>query len=337
MTGTGERGVMRLCFLGCGKIASRHSGTVRGLKAGVACSYASRSLEKARAFSAKLGGVGAFGSYAEAVASPAVDVVAVLTPPSSHLEWTLAALGSGKDVILEKPPVLRSTDFDAIEQACRANGRFVYVAENYHYKPLLDRVRAVLASGTIGEPLFIHLNAVKQQTTSGWRDDAATAGGGALLEGGIHWVNFAASLGLTVRSVKAARPGTRPGLERSMALLLEYAEGPVGFLSYSWEVASPLKGVRFSRIYGREGGVAFESNGLLLVTYGRRWTVQVPGVSDIQGYKAMFADFVRAWHDRIEARMTLARARRDIEIVEEAYRSAGVLAAPPEAGVSSRG
>ena len=325
MTGPGAGRAMRVCFLGCGKIAEKHSRTLRRLKPAVACAYASRSLAKAQAFNARLGGDGAFGSYAEAVRSPSVDVVAVVTPPVSHLEWTLAALDAGKDVILEKPPALRSNDFDAIERACQGTGRFVYVAENYHYKPLLARVRAVLASGALGEPLFIHLNAVRQQQTAGWRNDPEEVGGGALYEGGIHWVDFAAGLGLTVKSVKAVRPGAAAGLERSMALLFEYAEGPAGLLSYSWDVASPLKGLRISRIYGREGGVAFESNGLFLATYGRRWSVQFPGVADIQGYRAMFADFLRAWRERTEAQMTLARARRDLEIVEEAYLSAGVV------------
>jgi UDP-N-acetylglucosamine 3-dehydrogenase len=332
MTGPVDRRTMRLCLLGCGKIAETHSRTLGGLKAGVECSFASRSLPKAQAFNARLGGVGAFGSYREAVGSPSVDVVAVVTPPSSHLEWTLAALEGGKDVILEKPPVLCSTDFDAVERACRATGRFVYVAENYHYKPLVARVRALLASGAVGEPLFVHLNAVKRQKTSDWRNDPAEAGGGALFEGGIHWVNFASSLGLTIRSVKAAAPGAGSGLERSMALLFAYAEGAVGLLSYSWEVASPLRGVRFSRIYGRQGSIAFESNGLVLATSGRRWSLQIPGVSDIQGYKAMFTDFVRAWRERTESSMTLARARRDLEIIEEAYRSAGVHQPPAAAG-----
>jgi predicted dehydrogenase len=324
MTGPYDGPAMRLCFLGCGKIAAGHSRTLRVLKPHIQCSYASRSLARAQAMNAAQGGVGAFGSYAEAVASPSVDVVAVVTPPSSHLEWTLAALEAGKDVILEKPPVLRSADFDAIERACLARGRFVYVAENYFYKPLLARIRDILASGAVGEPLFIHLNAVKRQGTTGWRNEPAASGGGALFEGGIHWIDFAGALGYTIRSVRAVRPGAGTGLERSMALLIEYADGPAGLLSYSWEVASPLKGVRFSRIYGREGSIVFESNGLFLATSGRRWSVQLPGVSDIQGYKAMFADFLRAWRERSEAKMTLARARRDVEIVEEAYRSAGV-------------
>ena len=301
------------------------------MQAGIRCAYASRSIEKARALNRKYGGDAAFGSYEEAIASPSVDVVAVLTPPSSHLEWTLAAIRAGKDVIVEKPPVLRSADFDAIEQACRTTGRHVYVAENYYYKPLLSRLRQVLSAGTIGEPLFIHLNAVKRQKTDQWRDDAALAGGGALFEGGIHWVNFAGALGFTIRSVRAAGPGRPGGPERSMALLIDYAEGPVGLLSYSWEVASPLKGIRISRIYGREGSIAFESSGLFLATSGRHWRVLSPGLRDIQGYKGMFTDFLRAWRLGEEAKMTLARARRDVEVVEEAYRSAGLLSGPERA------
>ena len=315
---------MRVCFLGCGRVADAHSGRLRRFRPGVTLSYASRSLQKAQALSSKHGGILAFGSYRQGVDSPDIDVVAVVTPPSIHLEWTLAALEAGKDVILEKPPVLRSSDIGIIEQACRAAGRHVYVAENYYYKPMLAAVREAVGSGAIGEPLFIHLNAVKRQRTGGWRDVAAEAGGGALFEGGIHWVNFAGALGLTIASVKAGRPGGREGLERSMALLIEYAEGPVGLLSYSWEVASLLGGLRASRIYGRDGSLMFESNGLFMATSGRRWRVRCPGLRDMLGYHAMFADFLRAWRARTEAAMTLARARRDLEVVEEAYRSAGI-------------
>jgi predicted dehydrogenase len=315
---------MRLCFLGCGQIAHAHTGRLRGLGSAVTCAYASRSAEKARDFAQTHGGARAFGSYADAIASPDIDVIAVVTPPASHLEWTLAALEAGKDVILEKPPVLRSSDFDAIERTARARNRFVYVAENYYYKPVLAAVRDALAAGIVGEPLFISLNAVKRQATGGWRDDEGVAGGGALFEGGIHWVNFAGALGYTIRRVEAVRPGTGTGIERSMALLIEYADGPAGLLSYSWEVASPLKGLRASRVYGREGSLVFESNGLFLAAAGRRWSLQFPNVGDMLGYKAMFSDFLRAWRERTEAKMTLARARRDLEVIEEAYRSAGV-------------
>jgi hypothetical protein len=61
-----------------------------------------------------------------------------------------------------------------------------------------------------------------------------------------------------------------------------------------------------------------------MATSGRRWRVRFPGLGDMLGYQAMFDDFLKSWVVRSEAAMTLARARRDLEIVEEAYRSAGV-------------
>jgi predicted dehydrogenase len=50
-------------------------------------------------------------------------------------------------------------------------------------------------------------------------------------------------------------------------------------------------------------------------------------VRDLAGYRAMFTDFVRAWRDGTEPELTFARARRDLELVEAAYASAGLPAA----------
>jgi len=71
--------------------------------------------------------------------------MAVVTPPSSHLEWTLAPRGwQGRDTReAASSPV---ADFDLIERMRSARGRLVYVAENYYYKPVLGAVRGALKS-----------------------------------------------------------------------------------------------------------------------------------------------------------------------------------------------
>ncbi|MFQ5680064.1 MAG: Gfo/Idh/MocA family protein, partial [Gemmatimonadota bacterium] len=269
-------------------------------------------------------GVAAFGSYEEALADPAVRVALILTPPASHLELAALALEAGKEVIVEKPPFLRSSDFDTIQELCARTGRRLFVAENYFYKPLASTLRLLLADDVIGEPHFFEVNALKLQRTGDWRDDVELAGGGALFEGGIHWINLLASLGPRVTRARGVRVGQGPGPERGMHVQLEFEGGAAGTLLYSWEVPSPLKGLRLSRIYGREGSISFESNGLWIGVWGRRKRFLLPGLRDIAGYRSMFADFFRAIRTGAEARMTLARARRDLELVEEAYRSAGV-------------
>jgi len=298
-----------------------HSKTLRRFS-GVPRYYASREIANAKELCRRYGGAGAFGSYEEALASDDVDVALVLTPPALHLDWTLRALRAGKDVIVEKPAFLRSSDFDAVEQAARENERRVFVAENYFYKPLAAALRSVISSGLVGEILFVQVNAIKHQRTGDWRDDAALSGAGALFEGGIHWINFVSNLGLTVRSVRGHRPGDHRGIERSMLVTIEYEGGAVGTLAYSWEVPSPLKGVRVSRIFGREGSIAFESNGLFLAVTGAHKRLSFPGVRDLAGYKAMFRDFVDSWRSGSQPQMDLVRARRDLELVEAAYRSA---------------
>ena len=121
-------------------------------------------------------------------------------------------------------------------------------------------------------------------------------------------------------------PGPKGGGEKSILVTLTYDRGAVAALSYSWEVPSLPGGLRISRIYGTEGSAAFESNGVFFATTGRRWRVGVPGLRDLLGYKAMFADFVDSLAGSHLPRFTLADARRDVELIEEAYRSAGIRA-----------
>jgi predicted dehydrogenase len=311
--------VITLAFLGCGRVARAHAKRLRRHKRDVEVAFASRDPERARQFGDELGGP-ALGTYDDALATADVDVAVITTPPDAHKELALRALAAGKHVVIEKPPVASTSELDQIAAAARDAGKQVFVAENYFYKPSLRRVRRLIADGAIGDVLFVHTNAIKRQGDGDWR-----AAHGALLEGGIHWIDFMANLGLRVREVRGFRPGepathaARP--DRSMMIAFEYAEGAVGMLSYSWEVPSTARGLRLSKIYGKAGTITFESNGLWTLCHGKKLRFYV-GLRDLAGYRAMWADFVRAWKDGTPAAMTLAHARRDLELVEQAYATA---------------
>jgi predicted dehydrogenase len=312
---------INLAFLGCGNITRAHSGTLKRSK-DVLRYYASRDRAHAEQYSRNLGGAGAFGSYREAMEDSRIDAVLVATPPDSHLELTLEALARGKHVIVEKPAFLRSEDFGPVRAAAERAGRRVFIAENYAYKPLARALQRIIGSGALGEVRFLHLVAVKKQRHGGWKDDPALAGGGALFEGGVHWIDLLAHLGLTIESVHGFRP--RPGdtLERSMVVAARFEGGGIGTLYHSWEIPSPLRGVRLSRIYGTRGSAVFESNGLIVAVTSPRLKLVFPGFRDISGYAAMFADFFQSMRSGREPLMTLARARRGLELIEAAYATA---------------
>ena len=313
----------------------RHRRTIAAVDPTVRVSFASRDAARAAEFARRHRGHASWGSYDAAIRDPSVDVVLIATPPVSHLDLTLLALAAGKHVIVEKPAFLHAADVATVEQLAARMGRRVLVAENYLYKPLTGVLRTIISSGELGDVRFIAVNALKDSIRPGWRGDPDVAGGGALFEGGVHWLHLMAELGLTIESVQGFRAGPASGLERSTLVVLRYVGGPVGTLHHSWETPARFRGLQLSRIAGTRGSVTFESNGIVVFLRGEhrsRWIF--PGLRDIEGYRAMFRDFLAALRGTSEPRMTLARARRDLELIEAATPAAGTLATLADAGIS---
>jgi len=300
-----------IAFLGTGMAADLHTKTLRAIAPEVRRFYASRDDGRGAAAAARHGGAGHFADYAAAVESRAVAVVLVALPPAAHLEWTLRALAAGKHVIVEKPPFLHAADFDEVASAASAARRQVLVAENYFYKPLAGLLRSIVQHGDVGQIRFIHLNALKAQPTGNWRDDPALAGGGALFEGGIHWISLLANIGLTPSRIHAALPGAGESADRNAAVTLEYEEGAVATLHYS-------------QVYGTSGSVFFETNGILAIVTGRRRRLAVRGLTDLAGYRGMMTDFLQSIRANRAPAYDLARARRDVRLIEEAYAAAAL-------------
>jgi len=89
-------------------------------------------------------------------------------------------------------------------------------------------------------------------------------------------------------------------------------------------VPATARGLRLSKIYGRDGSITFETNGLWLLCHGKKTRLYVPPLRDLTGHRPMWADFVHAWKTGSEPAMGLARARYDLELVEQAYASVAV-------------
>jgi len=323
-------GPLRVAFLGCGFITRVHSRHLRRLRSDIVCAYASRDRAKADAYAREFAGCGAYGDYAAAIADPAVDAVVVAVPPRDHLELTLRALAAGKHVLVEKPAFPRAEDFQEAIAARDRAGRTVLVGENDHYKPLVGCLKRLLAQGTIGDLVFAHFVTIAERlkTADDWRNDEAMAGGDAFFEEGIHWLHIAGSLGPRITSIHGYRPSiSRSGPDRrakSMMVAFRYENDAVGTLYYSREIPSLFRGLRISKLFGRDGVISFESNGAFVVARGRGVPrIVFPGFRDIRGYQAMYRDFARAIRSGDAPEMSLERAMADQRLMEQVYATAG--------------
>ncbi len=178
--------------------------------------------------------------------------------------------------------------------------------------------------------VFAHFTTIahRLKTADDWRNDEAMAGGDAFFEEGIHWLHLAGSLGPRITSIHGYRPrrlARRAGPRaKSMMVAFRYDNGAVGSLYYSREIPSLLRGLRLSKLFGREGVITFESNGaVVLVRGGGLPRLLFPGFRDIRGYRAMYRDFARAIREGRSPEMSLERAIEDQQLMDQVYATIG--------------
>jgi predicted dehydrogenase len=326
---------LHLAFLGCGFITRVHSGYLKGLGPGLSWGYASREPGRAEEYRRRFGGARAYGSYDAAIEDPAVDAVVVAVPPRFHVDLALRGLAAGKHVLVEKPAFPSLADYDTVRAARDGAARVVIVGENDHYKPLAVTLRRLLAAGTVGDLVFAHFTTIvrRLKAAGDWRNDEAMAGGDAFFEEGVHWLHLAGSLGPRIVRIEGFRPPPAAGgadrRAKSMMVAFQYDNGAAGALYYSREVPSLLRGLRVSKLFGRDGVITFESNGAFVLARGRGLPrVTVPGVRDIRGYAAMYRDFLSSIRTGGTPEMSLERAREDHVLMERVLETARPASSP---------
>ncbi|MDY6935507.1 MAG: Gfo/Idh/MocA family oxidoreductase [Spirochaetota bacterium] len=315
-----------ICFFGCGNIAARHAKILKKIHSDIDISFASRNLSKSKEYVSKYGGRISFGSYEDAAVSDLFDIAFITTPPDSHSKLAILNADNNKDIIIEKPITRNIEELNDIERAVAKNRVNCTVAENYYYKPFIKRVREYIEGDYIGNPLIIDLNKTNRDKISGWRSDASIVGGGALLEGGVHWINALVSLaGASPVQVLASKPDieydTNIPFEDSMIINVEFENGMIGRLLHSWRIPNSLKGVGLSKVYGTEGVITFESNGLFVYVYGKRKGLSIINPMDFLGFKAMHKAFIEAYISQRSWQPSLERIRRELRLIDSAYKS----------------
>ncbi len=309
---------------GCGAIAKKHASVLRGFPKDSDVSFSSRDGDKAQRYRDRWRGLKAYGGLESALEDPAVDVVLLCTPHHTHAPLAEACLRAGKRVIVEKPLALTFGEGSRLVASAESKGLLLTVAENYHYRPGLLKLEEWIARGMVGDLQLIRIHKLHRRKADlvDWRVDAASMGGGALIDGGIHWVNVLNTLAGPVADVMAQSfPDLGAGrAEMGLSVLSKSERGVVGQLNYSW-IHSDYSDLKFFAVYGTKGTVYVNHTFLFLHYHGRsgrRWWV---GLRDALGFRAMWEDFLKSIRDGTSPRMTARKALEDVRFVEKAYRS----------------
>lgn len=118
---------------------------------GELAAVASRDLQSARTYADRWQIPLAFGSYAEMLASGAIDAVYIALPNHLHAEWSIRAMEAGVHVLCEKPFALNLDEVDRMVAALQRTGRVLAEAFMYRHHPQTKIVGDWVRSGRLGE------------------------------------------------------------------------------------------------------------------------------------------------------------------------------------------
>lgn len=214
---------IRWGILGTGRIASDFAVGLGRLGGAEVAAVASREGRRAEAFARTHGAARAHGSYEALAADPAVDVVYVATPNTSHRDHCRLALNAGKAVLCEKPFATNAREAREVVDLARQRRLFCMEAMWTRCLPLVQRAATLVREGRIGEPLAFQADfaiAVPSRDDPVFRPEL---GGGALLDLGVYLVAMARLfLGPTQGAEGRALVGPN-GVDEQASILLEHS------------------------------------------------------------------------------------------------------------------
>jgi len=199
-----------------------------------------------------------------------VEVVSIATPNGTHYEIAKAALEAGIHVICEKPLFFTSAEAREIKALAEAKNLIVGVTYGFSGHPLLMQMRAMVASGEIGDVRMVEMqythgfsandSAEMFSDAQKWRVDPKIAGPSFVL-GDISTHTFYISQlvlpELKIESLLCDRQSfipSRAPLEDNATVLIHYAGGAVGRMWASSVNAGSMDS-QFIRVIGSKASL----------------------------------------------------------------------------------
>lgn len=132
-------------------------------------------------------------SHREIINHPDINIIIVCTPNFLNKKLTIEALSAGKHVFCEKPPAFTGPDVLDIIEAEKLSGKKLMFGFNHRHHDSIIKMKEMIESGEYGKVLWSrgrYGKSVTEDYFNQWRAKKELAGGGILIDQGIHMLDL---------------------------------------------------------------------------------------------------------------------------------------------------
>ena len=295
---------------GIGRQHARGALGVEGVSIGAICDV---NLDRARALAKELDLPDApiFADYRELIANANLDAVSVCVPNFQHASIAVDCLEAGLHVLCEKPLATNAADAQLIAQAATRSGKICMVGQVLRFR---DDARALKKrAGEIGTPYYARVMARRASGIpkwGGWFTQNDLAGGGPLIDTGVHIIDLAWWLANCPRPLSASATtygalgprkiglgmgglGDADGrfdVEDLAAGLIRFEGGFSIHFEASWALYA-AGDERFCHLHGTDGALLWGDEPKLIASDG---SVEIMPAEPGDAWRAEIEHFVRA-------------------------------------------
>src|SRR5688572_21040920 len=142
---------VRHAVIGLGWFGEKHCEAVAALPNAELAALCTRTEPRLKEVAARFGVKKTYTDYKALLADKDIDSVSITTMWDQHAAPTLAALKSGKHVMLEKPMASTVADCRAIVDVAKASRGFFMVGHICRFNPRYAAAKAEIAAGSVGK------------------------------------------------------------------------------------------------------------------------------------------------------------------------------------------
>ncbi len=196
----------------------------------------SRNAEMANAAGARYAIPKRFGTLAEMLSDPAVQILDIALPPDRQLDVVAQAVGSGaflKGILAQKPLAVHYKEASEIVRLCRKRGLPLVVNQNMRYDHSIRALKTILDRGYLGTPVLATIEMRAVPHWQPWLQDYHRL---TLLNMSVHHIDcFRYLFGEPEAIFLSARKDPRTPFAHEDGICLYILEYANGFRASAWD------------------------------------------------------------------------------------------------------